>query len=98
MSFFEVLMLLCFGAAWPFSIYKSYKSRSNNGKSIIFLFVVMTGYLSGILHKLFYSYDPVIFLYALNFIMVGTDAILWYRNGRLYKSHCDDVMEKQNNV
>ena len=24
MSIFEVLMLLCFGAAWPFSIYKSY--------------------------------------------------------------------------
>lgn len=85
MSIFEVLMLVCFGAAWPFSIYKSLKSKSNNGKSIIFLLVVMTGYLSGILHKLFYSYDPVIFLYALNFIMVGTDAVLWYRNSKRKK-------------
>ena len=93
MSVFEVLMLLCFGAAWPFSIYKSLKSKTNNGKSIIFLFVVMTGYLSGILHKLFYSYDPVIFLYALNFIMVGTDAILWFRNGRLNQKNCNEVSE-----
>lgn len=93
MSVFEVLMLLCFGAAWPFSIYKSFKSKTNNGKSIIFLFVVMTGYLSGILHKLFYSYDPVIFLYALNFIMVGTDAILWFRNGRLNQKNCNEVSE-----
>ncbi len=94
MSVFEVLMLLCFGAAWPFSIYKSYKSKTNNGKSIIFLLVVMTGYLSGILHKMFYSYDPVIFLYAINFIMVGTDAILWFRNGRLDRINCSEVMEK----
>lgn len=91
MSVFEVLMLLCFGAAWPFSIYKSYKSKTNNGKSIIFLFVVMAGYLSGILHKLFYNYDPVIFLYALNLIMVGTDAILWFRNGRLEQKNCNEV-------
>lgn len=93
MSVFEVLMLLCFGAAWPFSIYKSFKSKTNNGKSIIFLFVVMIGYLSGILHKLFYSYDPVIFLYTLNFIMVGTDAILWFRNGRLNQKNCNEVSE-----
>ncbi len=93
MSVFEVLMLLCFGAAWPFSIYKSYKSKTNNGKSIIFLFVVMIGYLSGILHKMFYSYDPVIYLYALNFIMVGTDTILWFRNGRLDQNNCSNVSE-----
>jgi hypothetical protein len=93
MSVFEVLMLLCFGAAWPFSIYKSYKSKTNNGKSIIFLFIVMTGYLSGILHKLFYSYDPVIFLYVLNFIMVGTDALLWFRNGSIDQKNCKEVSE-----
>lgn len=93
MSIFEILMLLCFGAAWPFSIYKSYKSKSNNGKSIIFLFVVMTGYLSGILHKMFNSYDPVIYLYAINFLMVGTDAILWFRNGRCSKVSEDGEVE-----
>lgn len=85
MSIFEVIMLLCFGAAWPFSIYKSLKSKSNNGKSIIFLLVVMIGYLSGILHKMFFSYDLVIYLYALNFLMVSIDAILWFRNSKRIK-------------
>ncbi len=85
MSVFEIIMLLCFGVAWPFSIYKSIKSRSNNGKSIIFLLVVMIGYLAGILHKMFYSYDLVIYLYALNFIMVSIDAVLWFRNNKLIK-------------
>jgi len=83
MSFFEILMLVCFGAAWPFSIYKSYTSRKNNGKSVIFLFVVVVGYIAGIFHKLFYSYDPVIFLYGLNGVMVSVDIALYFRNKRL---------------
>ena len=83
MSMFEVIMLVCFGAAWPFSIYKSYTSRSNTGKSIFFLLVVLTGYLSGMLHKLIYSFDPVIYLYILNFCLVFTDIILYFRNKKI---------------
>jgi hypothetical protein len=83
MSMFEIIMLVCFGAAWPFSIYKSYKSRSNAGKSIFFLLVVSTGYLSGVLHKLIYSFDSVIYLYMLNFCLVLTDIILYFRNKRI---------------
>jgi hypothetical protein len=45
MSIFEMIMLVCFGAAWPFSIIKSYKSRDNNGKSVVFLFIVVIGYI-----------------------------------------------------
>jgi len=51
MSAFEVLMLVCFGAAWPASIYRSYVSRTTAGKSIVFLVVVFAGYLAGITHK-----------------------------------------------
>ncbi len=80
MSIFEVIMLVCFGAAWPFFIYKSYKSRSNTGKSIFFLLVVLMGYLSGILHKLIYNFDSVIYLYILNFCLVSIDIILYFRN------------------
>jgi len=83
MSPFEAIMLLCFGAAWPFSIYKSLKSRKNSGKSVVFLYVIVVGYISGIIHKLFYSYDEVIFLYILNSIMVSIDIVLYYRNKRL---------------
>jgi len=79
---FEILMLVCFGAAWPFSIYRSLKSRSNSGKSLVFLILVVVGYAAGVLHKLFYNYDYVIFLYMLNADMVSTDIVLYLRNRR----------------
>jgi hypothetical protein len=79
-SIFEIIMLVCFGAAWPFSIFKSYRSRSNTGKSIIFLFIVFTGYVAGSMHKICYDHDPVIFLYVLNGIMVFIDITIYYRN------------------
>jgi hypothetical protein len=80
MSIFEIIMLLCFGAAWPFSIYKSYTSRKNTGKSVIFLFIVLAGYTAGITHKILHSFDLVIYLYILNALMVIADIALYYRN------------------
>ncbi|MBN1572988.1 MAG: hypothetical protein JW984_07325 [Deltaproteobacteria bacterium] len=88
MSLFEIFMLVCFGAAWPFSIYKSYKSRSNLGKSVFFLFVVFAGYMFGTVHKMLYNFDPVIYLYMLNATMVLADIALYFRNDylrRLFK-------------
>ncbi|AGA70334.1 hypothetical protein Desdi_2922 [Desulfitobacterium dichloroeliminans LMG P-21439] len=87
MSIFEALMLMCFGAAWPFSIYRSYVSRSVEGKSAFFLIIILLGYVAGILHKLFFQYDLVIYLYVLNLIMVSTDFLLYLRNRRLAKTH-----------
>lgn len=83
MSIFEIIMLLCFGAAWPFSIYKSYASRKNTGKSVIFLFIVLVGYIAGILHKIFHNLDFVIYLYLLNGLMVIADIALYWRNTRI---------------
>lgn len=86
MSIFEIIMLICFGAAWPLSIYKSYTSRSTEGKSVSFLIVILIGYVSGILHKVFNHYDPVVYLYLLNFLMVLTDLLIYYRNARINAS------------
>ncbi|OGQ99783.1 MAG: hypothetical protein A2511_14165 [Deltaproteobacteria bacterium RIFOXYD12_FULL_50_9] len=83
MSLFEILMLVCFGSAWPVSLYHSYTSRTNAGKSLLFLCVVFVGYIAGILHKTLYSYDAVIFLYIANGLMVLTDILLYFRNSRL---------------
>jgi len=80
MSPFEILMLICFGAAWPFSIYKSWTTRRVGSKSLIFLFALFIGYVAGILHKIFYLYDFVIVLYALNGTMVAIDIVLYFRN------------------
>ena len=78
-------MLFCFGIAWPFSIYHSYKSRTNNGKSLWFLYVVFLGYISGTLHKIIYNFDLVIILYILNGLMVLADILLYYKNNRMKK-------------
>ncbi|MDZ7371007.1 MAG: hypothetical protein ONB12_07555 [candidate division KSB1 bacterium] len=86
MSIFEIIMLLCFGLAWPFSIYKTYTSRRNEGKSVIFLYAVLIGYAGGVIHKLLYSRDAVIALYSLNGIMVFIDILLYHRNERLQRN------------
>ena len=83
MSVFEIAMLVCFGAAWPVSIYKSLSTRAVAGKSLVFLIIVLVGYAAGILHKLLFHYDAVIFLYLLNAAMVSLDIVLYLRN-RLY--------------
>ena len=86
MSAFEVGMLLCFGFAWPISIVRSYKSRSTGGKSALFSYVVIVGYLCGIVHKLLYANDAVLYLYILNIVMVTIDLLLWYRNRRIERN------------
>jgi hypothetical protein len=83
MSIFEITMLLCFGSAWPFSLYKSYTSRQNAGKSVVFLYIVLLGYAAGIMHKILYNQDAVIVLYFLNALFVTADILLYYRNVRL---------------
>lgn len=80
MSFLEAIMMLCFGAAWPFSIYRSWKSHSTQGKSLFFLVILLVGYTCGIANKILFSYDYVVWLYALNMVMVGIDTCLWLRN------------------
>lgn len=85
---FEAVMLVCFGMAWPVSILKSWRSRTNKGKSRFFLLIVFVGYLSGLIHKLWWQekVDGVVWLYLLNAVMVAVDGILFYRNGWLEKS------------
>ena len=86
MSIFEIIMLVCFGAAWPFSIYRSYTSGKTGGKSLFFLIIVLVGYVAGIANKLFYRFDNVVYLYALNFAMVSIDTALWFRNKKREKN------------
>jgi len=84
-SLYEAVMLLCFGAAWPFSIANSWRSRSSRGKSVIFLYVIIVGYAAGIMNKLTLGQhrDPVLGLYVLNALMASVDTALFYRNRRL---------------
>ena len=88
----EALMLFCFGFAWPFNIYKSYKARANVGKSLLFLIVIWTGYLFGILLKaLSPNRDIILWLYIINIIMVSIDIALFYRNMTIGKRHKESL-------
>ena len=84
----EVVMILCFGASWPFNVMKSYRTRSTKGKSLSFLVLIFTGYLCGIIGKLTAPNlnGFVLFFYVLNMCMVGVDIALYARNRRLEKA------------
>ena len=80
-EFFEILFIVGFAFAWPSSIYKSLKSKTAKGKSIVFLLVVLFSYVCGIISKL--TADHVSFIvgfYAFNTMLVLTDTILYFIN------------------
>jgi len=87
----EIIMIVSFGASWPMNVMKSYKARTAKGKSLGFLCLIEFGYVAGIASKLmneaymasFASKWYVLFFYVLNFIMVGTDLVLYFRNKKL---------------
>ena len=79
MSFFEAIMLICFGVSWPVSIAKALRTKIVLGKSPLFMGIVWLGYLSGIIHKVLHSFDWIILLYVFNMIMVVIDIALYYK-------------------
>lgn len=90
----EIVMIVSFGASWPLNVIKSYKARTTKGKSLAFLFLIFFGYIAGITSKLVnQTYMAqirqkwyVLFFYVLNFIMVGTDLLMYARNSKLDKA------------
>lgn len=89
----EITMILCFGASWPFNVYKSFRARTAKGKSLWFILLIITGYVAGIAAKLTntaYMAEIgdkwyVLFFYVLNLVMVTADLILYFRNRQLDK-------------
>lgn len=79
-------MLVCFGASWPFAVYKTYKTKNVSGKSFRFLMLIIIGYVCGILHKVFYHNDIVIWFYGLNLLLVSADMIMLIKYRYLKKS------------
>jgi lipopolysaccharide export LptBFGC system permease protein LptF len=73
---FETIMLFCFGLAWPFSIYRTWKTKTSTSKSMFFLCIILLGYISGIFFKIYGNLDEVICLYILNSTLVAIDIVL----------------------
>jgi hypothetical protein len=78
MSVFEIGMLVCFGISWPISIAKALRTKRVVGKSPVFMAIICLGYLSGMLHKIFFALDWVVLLYFVNFCMVAFDLFLYF--------------------
>ena len=80
---FETVMLVCFGLCWPISVYKSFVSRSTQGKSLIFMIAIIIGYISGITGKLVGGQiNYVLIMYCFNFTVVLVDLVLYFANKR----------------
>lgn len=79
---FEAGMLTCFAASWPVAIFRTWRSKRTEGKSLGFMALVMLGYVSGIIGKLVRanaegaSPEPVTILYLACGLLVMTDLLL----------------------
>ena len=83
----ETLMLVFWAVSWPASLYKTIKSRTAKGKSLIFLICVLLGYLLGI-SKVICAEGLTGFLlipYCFNFLLIFVDFMFHLRNMRLDK-------------
>lgn len=81
MQIFEFIMLACFGLSWPISVYKSIKSKSTQGKSIVFIIAIIIGYVSGIIGKIVNKQlTYVLVAYCFNLAVVAVDLILFFIN------------------
>ena len=86
-SIWEIIMVVCFGFSWPFSILKTIRVKNPTGKSYLFMTLIIIGYLAGCVHKIIYDLDAAIWLYVLNTVLVGTDmALCLYYQHQLNKN------------
>ncbi len=81
-SIFEFGMLACFGICWPVSVYASVKTKKTEGKSLLFMVLVLLGYIFGVTHKILYSFDFVFILYVSNLVLVLVDIVLYLKYSR----------------
>ena len=83
-------MLFCFCFSWPFSIAKSYRSRSTKGKSLLFMLLIIAGYSFGIIHKVLNNFNWVTWAYVAGLTLVVIDLALYWRNWRLERTSRDN--------
>ena len=83
----ETIMIISFGISWPMNLIRSYRSRSTKGKSILFNYLILFGYICGVISKILsHTFNLAFYFYFPNIIMVTSDIILYYRNKKLEKA------------
>lgn len=89
----EIIMLICFGISWPINLRKAFVSKSTKGISLIFYFMIIIGYVAGVISKFvnenfmanLSSKWYVLFFYFLNLFVVSLNVVVYFRNKRLEK-------------
>ena len=76
-SIFELFFFVFIACAWPISITRMIRNKSTKGKSLIFSFIVLLGYVFGIVHKFLYDLDTVVIVYFLNLALVSADTLVF---------------------
>lgn len=92
---FEIAMIVAFGVSWPFNIIRAYKARTTKGTSLPFLSLIGSGYIAGILSKIFacqgvenyWTYLRIIafVFYCINLSLIITATVIYARNKKLDK-------------
>ena len=79
----EFAMLFAFGFSWPFAIARTYRAKRVDGKSPMFMVIVLIGYLCGIAaHLVEGSKLWLCWVYLLDMVLVSTDLALYFRYSR----------------
>ena len=85
-SILETVMLVCFGFSWPLNVIKSYRAKTAKGTSLLFILLIITGYIAGISAKLISGQiNYVLIAYILNLAIVSLNLIVYFRNVSLDK-------------
>ena len=81
----EFFMLFAFGFSWPFAIARTYRAKRVDGKSPMFMAIVLVGYVFGIMARILDS-DPsndwLIAVYLIDMTLVSTDLTLYFHYSR----------------
>ncbi|MGM9640795.1 MAG: hypothetical protein ACI3V3_05465 [Faecousia sp.] len=84
----ETIMIVSFGISWPINLAKAFRSRSTGGKSVLFDYFILFGYICGVASKIMtHTFNLAFYFYFPNITMVACDILLYYRNRKLEKAN-----------
>lgn len=84
----EAVMLICFGCSWPMNLVKNYRARSAKAMSLGFILLIITGYVAGIIAKIFTVANGgavawyVWVVYIFNIVVVSLNLGVYFINRR----------------
>ena len=80
----ETVMLICFGISWPINLIKNVKARSAKGMSLMFIVMIIIGYIAGITAKIVGNQiNYVLIAYVVNLLMVSANLVVYCINKRI---------------